>query len=127
MRESLIFHRLVEVDGVRLYSGGISTSLVSTMNKMRGEMVISVAGWNAPVELPVGVVAGLVRTDCYYQSRNSYQHYAVLTSSQVLIQQPHCDKDETFLEKGCRGYTIPRKVSIFQVVILIFRGLKTSL
>ena len=87
LRESLIFHRLVEVDGVRLYSGGISTSLVSTMNKMRGEMGISLAGWNAPVELPAGVVAGLVRTDCYYQSRSSYQHYAVLTSSQVLI--PH--------------------------------------
>merc|ERR1711892_1545194 len=42
LRESLIFHRLMEVDGVRLYSGGISTSLMSTMNKMRGEMGISV-------------------------------------------------------------------------------------
>ena len=73
LRESLIFHRLVEVDGVRLYSGGISTSLLDTVNKMRGEMNISVAPWNVPVKLPAEVVTSLVTKDCYYQSRGSYQ------------------------------------------------------
>jgi len=85
LRESLIFHRLVEADGVRLYSGGISTSLLETVSKMRGEMDVSVAPWNVPVQLSAEVVADLVTRDCYYQSRGSYQLYTVLSSTQVIM------------------------------------------
>jgi len=87
LRENLIFHRLMEVDGVRLYSGAISTSLVDTVNKVRGEMDISVATWNVPVVISEKIVRSLISTDCYYQSRGRYKHYMVMQSNQVLV--PH--------------------------------------
>merc|ERR1712179_237868 len=88
LRESLIFHRLVEVDGARLYAGGgISNSLVDTVNKMRGEMDISVGTWNIPLLIPDTVVDSIISTDCYYQSRAKYQYYTVLSSTQVMM--PH--------------------------------------
>jgi len=87
LRESLIFHRLMEVDGVRLYTAAISSSLVDTVNKVRGEMDISVGTWNMPVVIAEEIVRSLISTDCYYQSRGRYQHYIVMQSNQVLV--PH--------------------------------------
>ena len=136
LRESLIFHRLVEVDGARLYAwGGISTSLVATVNKMRGEMEISVGTWNIPVLIPDTIVDSIISTDCYYQSRSKYQYYIVLTSDQVLMPHTYQSVRKTLLSttvkqgprqlqirKFCSEYPSDKKSKNFPLSIPILQS-----
>jgi len=136
LRESLIFHRLVEVDGARLYAGGgISTSLVDTVNKMRGEMDISIGTWNIPVLIPDTIVDSIISTDCYYQSRAKYQHYIVLSSDQVLMPHTYQSVRKTLLSttvkqgprqlqirKFCSEYPSDKKSKNFPLSISILQS-----
>jgi len=136
LRESLIFHRLVEVDGARLYAGGgISTSLVDTVNKMRGEMDISVGTWNIPLLIPDTVVDSIISTDCYYQSRAKYQYYTVLSSTQVMMPHTYQTVRKTLastpikqgprqlqIRKFCSEYPSDKKSKNFPLSISILQS-----
>jgi len=132
LRESLIFHRMVEVDGARLYSGSIPTSLVDTVNKMRGEMDISLGTWNTPVLIPDDIVKNIISIDCYYQSRSVYQYYAVLSSTQVLMPHTHQSVRQALLStegprqlqvrKFCSEYPSDKKSKNFPLSISILQS-----
>ena len=140
LRESIIFHSLVEADSLRLYYGGISPSLLETVNKLKEvEMSISLTPWNVPVYLTARVMTSLITKDCYYQSRDMFQHFAVLSSSQVLMPRNKKSLKESFLlmkqnaalsagpnkipvKKFCSEYPSDKKSKNFAVSISILES-----
>ena len=85
--DSLVFHSLVGVDGITLYSSGLPGSVIGTAEKLMKDtsVVISVCTWSNPLEVNSSVIESLVSTDCYYRSKDRFENYAVINSQQVLI------------------------------------------
>ena len=102
-------------------------------------MDISVAPWNVPVELTGEVMSGLVTKDCYYQSRDSFLQFAVLSSNQVLMPLGKISLKESFLamkqntvlstgpnqipvKKFCSEYPSDKKSKNFAISISILES-----
>ena len=85
--DSLVFHSLVGVDGITLYSSGLPGSVIRTAEKLMKEtsVVMSVSTWSNPLEVNSSVIESLVSTDCYYRSKDKFENFAVINSQQVLM------------------------------------------
>ena len=85
--DSLVFHSLVGVDGITLYSSGLPGSVITTAEKLMKDtsVVMSVSTWSNPLEVNSSVIESLVSTDCYYRSKNRFENFAVINSQQVLV------------------------------------------
>jgi len=83
--ESLIFHHLVQVDAIRLYSTAVTHSVLDLINQLRSYLWISISTWNPPTSLSLEVMRALVTKDCYYQSKGVVATYIVLSSNQIIM------------------------------------------
>ena len=116
--DSLVFHSLVGVDGITLYSSGLPGSVITTAEKLMKEtsVVISVSTWSNPLEVNSSVIESLVSTDCYYRSKDKFDNFAVINSKQVLIPLTTNTLKEAFkdlsktgsLKKGPNRLTVKR-------------------
>ena len=103
--DSLVFHSLVGVDGITLYSSGLPGSVIRTAEKLMKEtsVVMSVSTWSNPVEVNSSVIESLVSTDCYYRSKDRFENFAVINSQQVLIPLTTNTLKEAFKELSKTG------------------------
>ena len=75
--DSLVFHSLVGVDGIILYSSGLPGSVLTTAEKLMRDtnIAMSVNTWSNPREVNSSVIESLVSKDCYYRSKDKYKNY----------------------------------------------------
>merc|ERR1719361_1258012 len=78
------------------------------------------------------VISSLISKDCYYQSRENYQHFAVLNSHQVLVARTKATLKETFragafkrgpnnlrVKRFCSEYPIEKRAKNIRVPITV--------
>ena len=103
--DSLVFHSLVRVDGIILYSSGLPGSVLTTAEKLMRDtnIAMSVNTWSNPREVNSSVIESLVSKDCYYRSKDKYKNYAVINSHQVLVPRTKGTIGESFEELSKTG------------------------
>ena len=130
--DSLVYHSLVGVDGVTLYSSGLPGSVVSTAENLMKDtnIAISVKTWSKPREMESSVISSLVSKDCYYAGRDKFQHYVVLNSHQLLVPSTKDTLKETLrafkrgpnktqVKRFCSEYPTEKRAKNLEVPITV--------
>ena len=102
LTEQVLLQKFFQVENFVVYDAGLTNKFMATIAERQADepsLHVEVLPWNSPPGLDLKASKMLVKTDCHYRTRNTYNSSTFLNIGQILVART---STELFLDKLLR-------------------------